>query len=52
LQEYDVPPWLRDRLPIIYCGDEIAAVADLWVCEGFVAATNERGWCIEWMQPG
>jgi tRNA(Ile)-lysidine synthase len=48
LQEYDVPPWLRDRLPLIYCGGEIAAVANFWVCEGYAAALDARGWHVEW----
>ena len=48
LQEYDVPPWLRDHLPIIYCGDEIAAVGDVWVCEGFIADASQKGWHLRW----
>ena len=48
LQEYAVPPWLRDRLPIVYCGDEIAAVGCLWICEGFVANASQRGWRLSW----
>ncbi|HSB96965.1 MAG TPA: tRNA lysidine(34) synthetase TilS [Spongiibacteraceae bacterium] len=48
LQEYGVKPWLRDRLPLIYCGDEIAAVASLWICEGYQATPGENGWHIEW----
>lgn len=48
LQEYVVPPWLRDRLPLIYCGNELAAVGDLWVCEGFQAPAGAAGWCLEW----
>lgn len=48
LQEYSVPPWLRDRLPLIYCGDQLAAVADLWVCEGFAARPGEPGWAVTW----
>jgi tRNA(Ile)-lysidine synthase len=51
LQEHDIKPWLRDRLPLIYCGDEIAAVADLWICEGYRAASHEDGWRIEWRPP-
>ena len=42
-QERGVPPWQRDRLPLIYIGDELAAVANLWVCEPFHAAVNEPG---------
>ncbi|HEY3698744.1 MAG TPA: tRNA lysidine(34) synthetase TilS [Spongiibacteraceae bacterium] len=48
LQEYAVPSWLRDRLPIIYCGDQLAAVADLWVCDGFQPPPSESGWVIDW----
>lgn len=48
LQEYDVLPWLRDRLPIIYCGDEITAVGNVWICEGFVADANQSGWHLQW----
>lgn len=47
-QEYAVPPWLRDRLPLIYSGDQLAAVADLWICEGFVASAGQPGWVVEW----
>ena len=41
LQEYQLEPWLRDRIPIIYCGDQIAAVGDLWVEKSFFV-TNGR----------
>ena len=48
LQEYSVPPWIRDRLPIIYIGNEIAAVADLWVCKDFQAKAGNHGLVINW----
>lgn len=35
LQDYSVPYWLRDRLPLLYMGDSLVAVADLWVEEGW-----------------
>lgn len=37
LQEYGIAPWLRESLPLIYSGDDLVAVADLWVCEGYQA---------------
>jgi len=30
LQQAGVPPWQRGRLPLIYAGGELLAVADLW----------------------
>ncbi|MDF1692850.1 MAG: tRNA lysidine(34) synthetase TilS [Zhongshania sp.] len=48
LQEWRLPPWQREVLPLIYCGDELAAVADLAICEGFSAAAGEVGWAIHW----
>jgi tRNA(Ile)-lysidine synthase len=26
MQEWGVPPWMRDRVPLVYCGDKIIAV--------------------------
>lgn len=37
LQDYGVEPWLRESLPLVYSGDDLVAVADLWVCEGYQA---------------
>lgn len=48
-QEYGVPPWERDRLPLLYAGDRLAAVADLWICRGFEAEPSESGWKIRWI---
>ncbi len=47
LQEYELEPWLRSEVPLIYSGDTIAAVGDLWVCEGFVQHNGYRViWCL------
>lgn len=50
LQEYQVVPWLRESLPLIYSGDELVAVGDLWVCEGF--QTDFGGYRISLRWPG
>jgi tRNA(Ile)-lysidine synthase len=47
-QEQAIPPWERDRIPLIYIGEEIAAVAGLWVCEPFQAGPTEAGLWIDW----
>jgi len=43
LQASHVAPWRRGRLPLLYAGDALAAVADLWVCEPYAARANEPG---------
>lgn len=46
LQGAGVPPWERERLPLIYADGELAAVGDRWVCAPFAAQPNEPGWRI------
>ena len=48
-QEYKIPPWTRDRLPLIYLEEELVAVADLWVCQEFMAHKNEDGFLLNWL---
>ena len=31
MQEKGILPWMRDRVPLLFAGDELVAVADLWV---------------------
>ncbi|MDO8344837.1 MAG: tRNA lysidine(34) synthetase TilS [Cellvibrio sp.] len=48
LQEYELEPWLRDKVPLVFSGDSLVAVGDLWVCAEFVAAENEAGYALIW----
>ena len=48
LQEFGLEPWWRDRVPLIYVDQQIVAVADLWVCEGWQAKPRETGIKIHW----
>ena len=48
LQEHGVAPWLRARIPLIYMDGVLAAVAGLFVCEGFAAVRDELGWAVHW----
>lgn len=52
LQEHGLPPWWRQRLPLVYVAGELAAVGDLWVCEGHAAGPGEAGWLLSWQRPG
>jgi len=43
LQEHRVPPWQRERLPLLYCGDKLIAVVGVAIAADFRANTNEIG---------
>ncbi len=51
LQEAGIPPWLRDRVPLIHVGDALAAVVGVCVSEGWQAGPGEAGIVIAW-EPG
>lgn len=49
LQEYELEPWLRDRVPLIYLNDELIAVGDLWVCDAGIP--NAPEFTFSWTYP-
>lgn len=48
LQEYALEPWLRDKVPLVFSGESLVAVGDLWICAGFVAEEHEAGYELSW----
>ncbi|NCF18580.1 MAG: tRNA lysidine(34) synthetase TilS [Haliea sp.] len=54
LQEADIPPWWRERVPLLSSGDELLAVGDLWMCESARyrggARSGENLWCLHWQR--
>lgn len=52
-QEAGVPPWQRARMPLIFIGDQLAAVGARWVCAPFAARGDEPGLMphCEWHSP-
>jgi tRNA(Ile)-lysidine synthase len=48
LQESNLEPWWRDRIPLLYRGEQLVSVGDLWVCEGYQAAPDQPGISISW----
>ncbi|MCI0654106.1 MAG: tRNA lysidine(34) synthetase TilS [Methylococcaceae bacterium] len=43
-QELSVPPWERDRIPLIYLDEDLAAIGGLLVCEVFQQLGLEFRW--------
>jgi len=46
LQETGIVPWMRDRLPLVYSGDRLIAVGDLWLAEN---AVTRPGVAVRWI---
>ena len=50
-QEEGVVPWMRDRVPMIFRADELAAIGDLWISADVDAApATELRWCVKWTE--
>ena len=47
-QERGVPPWHRDRLPLVYCGESLVSVPGVGDACEFRAAPGEAGLIVTW----
>jgi tRNA(Ile)-lysidine synthase len=48
LQEGDVPPWRRERIPLVFCGDELVSVPGIGDECGYQADVGEPGLIVSW----
>ena len=48
LQETDILPWWRDRIPLLHAERKLVAVGDLWIAEQFAAREDEPGLRVVW----
>lgn len=42
MQEWDIPPWLRNRTPLVYCKNEIVAVVGCYSVSGITVMNNPK----------
>ena len=42
-QEWQIPPWQREHVPLLFCGNELVAVVGYAYAAGYVALAQERG---------
>ncbi|MBL1431926.1 MAG: tRNA lysidine(34) synthetase TilS [Gammaproteobacteria bacterium] len=47
-QEWAVPHWLRDRIPLIYVNGKLVAIADFTVCQPYIVSGAGMGWQFDW----
>ncbi len=50
LQEANIPPWERTKLPLIYLQDELALVPGIGIAAGLEARAQEAGLMIVWLK--
>jgi tRNA(Ile)-lysidine synthase len=48
-QRSRIPPWVRERCPLLFAGDQLVAVADLWTSEHGKALFEAYGARPHWM---
>jgi tRNA(Ile)-lysidine synthase len=49
-QDLGVLPWMRDALPLLFVGNDLIAVADLWLETRWCAAADTIGFVPAWMR--
>lgn len=48
-QEHGIVPWMRQRIPLLYCADRLVAVGDLWISDEARARESDRpAWRVRW----
>ena len=50
LREASLPPWQRQRLPLIFSGEQLVCVPGIGVDCDFQATDDEQGLVVEWQQ--
>lgn len=51
LQAAGIPPWWRERLPLLYRDERLIAVPGLGVAADLAGAAARVGWDLEWQNP-
>lgn len=46
--EYQIAPWLREQWPVLFYGEQIAAIPGVLVCRGFEASLEAPGLAWQW----
>lgn len=49
-QDMSIPPWLRSRMPLVYRGDELVAIADYCMCQPEIGKNPFVWERPEWLQ--
>ncbi|GAA3535117.1 tRNA lysidine(34) synthetase TilS [Zobellella aerophila] len=47
-QEYRIPPWQRERVPLLFDGERLVAAVGVFICRDFASRPGEPSWQLEW----
>lgn len=50
-QELNIPPWQRERTPLIYYNEQLMAAPGLFITRQALAEANAPQWQVTWYQP-
>jgi tRNA(Ile)-lysidine synthase len=48
LQQAAIVPWMRSRIPLLFRGDRLVAVADLWLADDIGSASAKQRYRVVW----
>lgn len=43
-QQWAIPPWQRDRIPLVFCGDKLVAVVGYCISEAAIVSKGQQGY--------
>jgi tRNA(Ile)-lysidine synthase len=52
MQAANIFPWWRGRVPLIYAGDQLVAIAGMWVSADYVATGKQGAFQVQWLHEG
>lgn len=52
LQEKNIPPWQRERWPLLYCGEELVCAPGLGIDAAYQAKASEPGLQLSFLPQG
>jgi tRNA(Ile)-lysidine synthase len=47
-QEASIPPWERDKIPLLYFDDVLVVIADLWISSEVFTKNNIDSYQLNW----
>lgn len=47
-QELNIPPWIRERMPLVYAQSQLVMIPNIGVASEWQAHPDEMGWVIRW----